>query len=206
MNFFRAKFNKYILPLYWFSATFFTFLSALNGTNDDYSKIWDSYTIGFTIIYGYMFYVPNIISKKGNKATYFGIILPFILISGSCLISIKGGNTNFALLDFLAKKYPALIIISLYTITDFILGNLESKPGIKIFPDEKKFFYYVDLPCLCAFGLVILFRDISNFTTIEHFVGGASAFQLVGFNTAFTILLIYFESTKNKEEINCAKA
>ncbi len=197
----RALLSKilhiYLLPGYWVISVFVIFMTAINSNDSQYAKMWDQYAIVSTIVYGYCFYIPQIFFKKNDGKTLFIIVLFFISTFYCLNITFGLIETKTKFINYAVNHYGSLVLIIIYTITDKMLGGIKSS-GVDLFPAEKQFFLYVDLPCLCAFIIITLFAHFSDFESIEHFVGGASAFQLVGFNTAFTILLIYFEYQKQQ--------
>lgn len=195
----KAIWNLILLPMYWIIVIWIIFSKALLGTEIDnrtnYAYIWENYVLLSTIIYGYLFYLPKMIQYL-NKPKYLGIMVPFVLITSFCVASVFNIITiNNKIASLCVSSYAGIIIILTYAATDFFLGRVRIN-NVNVFAEEGKYFFYVDMPCLVGFVVITAFREVSVFNTIRYFVAGANAFQLVAFNSAFTIILVYLEITR----------
>jgi hypothetical protein len=197
----------YILPTFWVGAVIIIFYKAIYGNTtpqhtNNYARIWDNWAVLATIIYGYAYYMPDIFFKSKRKWWSYIVVFSFIATTLLFFLRLIGIVQRYELkfLDEIIADYASIAIILIYTVTDGILGNLKEGKR-QLFLEEEQFFWYVDLPSLLAFSTIVLFKKLSSpsfQSSLDYFVGGASAFQLIGFNTAFTLILVYTEIQKKR--------
>lgn len=159
---------------------------------DNYHIVWSKGSTIATIIYGLTFYGYNLFSKeRGSEKFGYALVGIFLFLSIIILlVSVELIDKKKApQLYVLCEQYSFIILCLMFTIIDGILYLRDKKK----YQDEFKFLMLVDIPTMVAFGVIISFQllsSVSDVDKLKHFIIGANAFQLIAFNTAFTLLLI----------------
>lgn len=182
------------MAVFWVGTIIFIFISASNDTNN-YHFIWSRYSTAATIVYGCIFYAYTLY-KKGKG------IIPYILVGAFYIVSsiIAGvifeviDKKNWEIMYTICDKGSFIILCIFFMFAD---GLLYFTDKVKYY-EEGRFLSLVDIPTFIAFFIILLFGSISDIDNMDHFLSGANAFQLIAFNTAFTILL--FQLTYFKKE------
>jgi len=178
-----------IITIFWISFT----------NKGEYEKVWSRLSTLFTMLYGISFYLYNLIWGKPNKSTTekIGIVVVIVLLFAIAIPTAEAffgvyppGHGWYTFLD----KYSFICLAVYFIVVDCGLYLYDK---VK-YQHEGYFAAFVDLPTFVGFLAILVLGNYEKLANWPHFSAGANAFQLVAFNTAFTVLLISLTIKESK--------
>jgi len=166
---------------------------------DYYNRIWTHGALFVTLLYGALYYLYQLMYAKDIKTRFEKVVVygAVAIFWTMCLVMVSAmvgwWDVNRAwFFYFFLDHYSYLALAAFFLGVDYSLYRSNS---VK-FVEEGWFARLIDLPTLVGFVLMWILGNYQGLMHLEYFLAGAHAFQLVAFNTAFTILLLYLSLFK----------
>lgn len=162
---------------------------------------WAVCSLVVTSLYGVGFYGVTWWQQKSDNNAINGILLVSIILLIFITTTAIQHYYEHSMWNYKLVLYGevSLSIVILFFVTDISYALNRKRMGFEDYRETLRVVKYVDFPFIVALLVIVVFgyRAEDSFE-MEVFQSGATAFQLLVFNTAFTMALL----TPNNSESN----